>query len=691
MRYFLATSLFVFGAAASCSDSDRPNIFVSNGGTNSGGKSGGKAGASGKAGNAGSGGASGKAGSGDAGNSMGEAGAGGEAAAAITPPPVVTITSPTAATNPDIGPVLIGDQAATPITVLCNAVASTEPDAQPLKADSVKIALLDSAGVQKQVHAATPTANAGEFTATFNIGAGATSDAPKNGKISFKCTASDSATPASVGSGTVSTFVDHGPNIVVVQPLSASKNALGQLLVDFSVAPAPLAAGDVQSAGADVALTINGIAQNLPAADVNGHFILTVDLADKDTFALPPTGAEVPIVISTTNRRKPEAATAVSSYPIVIDGAPPVVNISAPLENATVGQQISLKFTVVDDLTGVVPTSVYVLLNQQKHFYPGTNSQGWTRDAASNAYTYTFPITFIPDPKVQGSPSVWATDGAGNASGGASRTFYLDTTPPLVDLDPKALSVRKKENEVPVCSTPFDPLGTKAVSDLGVVRDAALFRALVWDQTNTQTDVSSYHFAGLKQDSVVIYALQSTATSSQLLKTTGLSGTKCDTVDTTSASVLSLTKITPQGAASFTASANAIPTICAAPENSSGGSAPLCSGTSDLSVVIRHLDSNGLNDPAVFGSGDLCNGNQWILPNAVATSDGWICLVAKATDNAGNVSFSRPLRICLDAADSNGSTFAGEPPCKDPIASPPPSCTDGCEPPAQVDLVTADQ
>ena len=103
--------------------------------------------------------------------------------------------------------------------------------------------------------------------------------------------------------------------------------------------------------------------------------------------------------------------------------------------------------------------------------------------------------------------------------------------------------------------------------------------------------------------------------------------------------------------------------------------------------MLSHLDSN--NDPAVFGSGDLCNGNQWILPNAVAASDGWICLVAKATDNAGNVGFSRPLRVCLDADLSDA--FAGEPPCKNPLTSPPPSCTDGCDPPAQIDLVTADQ
>jgi hypothetical protein len=170
-------------------------------------------------------------------------------------------------------------------------------------------------------------------------------------------------------------------------------------------------------------------------------------------------------------------------------------------------------------------------------------------------------------------------------------------------------------------------------------------------------------------------------------------GTKCDTVDTTSASVLSLLKITPQGSAQFISGANAIANVCEAPSTPSSGSSPLCSGTSDLSVVIRHIDSksNTLNDPAVFGSGDVCSGNQWILPNTVAARDGWICVVAKATDNLGNVSFSRPMRVCLDAADTNGASFAGTPPCADPIANPPPSCTDGCDPPAQVDLVTADQ
>jgi len=697
MKYFVATGLFVLGAAASCSSSsDRPGVLLDNSGgaggatSHSGGK-GGKGGssASGAAGKGGAGGASGKAGSGTAGDSLGDGGEGG--AAATTPPPVVTITSPVVATDPNVGPVLIGDQAATPITVLCIAVASTEAGAQPLKADSVKIALLDSDGVQKQVHSASPTANAGEFSTTFNIGAAAASDAPTNGKISFKCTASDSATPPSVGSGSVSTFVDHGPRITVVQPLAASKNPLAPLALDFSVAPAPLSAGDVQAGVESVALTINGIAQVLPAVESDGHYRLTVNLADKNIFALPPTGAAVQVLIKATNKRNLKAATASNSYPIVIDGTPPVVSISAPLENAIVGQQISLKFTVTDDLTDVVPTSVSVLLNQKQYSYPGSDSQGWIRDAANNAYTFTFPSTYIPDPKLQGSPSVRATDGAGNVSGGVSRNFYLDTTSPLIDLDPKALKVRTKTTKL--CSNPFDPLGIKAASDLSVVRDAALFRALAWDLTNTQTDANpdQYHFSGLKQDSVVLYALQNSASSPPMLTTKGDPGSKCDTLNTTSASVLSLLKISPQGTPSFTAGANAITDVCTAPSTSSAGSLALCSGASDLSVTIPHLGPNGLNDPAVFGSGDLCNGNQWVLPNAVASADGWICLVAKVTDNAGNVSFSRPMRVCLDAADSNGASFVGEPPCTDPVAAPPPSCTDGCEPPAQVDLVTADQ
>lgn len=683
----------VVALAAACSSSDKPSVYMpTDGGTSGTGGSGNRGGGAGRGGAGGHAGMAGKAGAagGDVAGATDEAGQGGASDTPSTPKPLVTVTYPSEVSDPNAGPVLIGDQVSYPVTVLCTALASSEPNAQPLKNDSTTISLIDSNGVELRLAKASPTANAGEFSATFDLGAGPTSDAVASGKISFKCSASDTATPPSVGTGSISTFVDHGPTITVVQPTAASKNPLAPLGVDFSVTPSLLATADAQAAVTAVALSIDGVPLPLPAPDANGHYTPTVDLTDHTLFPVPPTGAAVSIVITATNKRKPKNATATNTYQVVIDGKPPTAVITSPAPEAVVGNNITLKFSVSDDLTGVVPTSVYMLLNQQKYFYPGTDTAGWTKDGANN-FTFTFPSNYIPDPKVQGSPSVWATDGAGNASGGVSINFYLDTTPPLVDLDPKPLRERTTVSSVSSCSDPFDPL-RKAANDQSTVLDAALFRAFVWDQTNTQLnlDPAQYHYAKIDPTSVVVYAILNDPAAPVPLLKSSTGGGKCDTLNITDAKVQTLNPIAPAGTPNFSTNpANAITGVCGV--KTSAGSTALCSGSSDLSVALEHIGPNGLADAAIFGSGGLCTGNQWILPNAVASKDGWLCLVAKATDQVGNLGFSRPLRVCLDAADTDGTGFVGTPPCTDPTTSPPPSCTDGCTVPPQVDLTYVDQ
>jgi hypothetical protein len=256
-----------------------------------------------------------------------------------------------------------------------------------------------------------------------------------------------------------------------------------------------------------------------------------------------------------------------------------------------------------------------------------------------------------------------------------------------VDIDPKPLQTRIKPANTFYCSDPFDPLGSGSPSDKDTVGNAPVFRVFAWDQTNTipGLDPSQLHYAALEPSSVVIYALQGDANAPLLKK--GPIDNSC-VLNTDTAKVQTLSKIDPTGSATFSATpGNAIDGVCSVPTAPIAGSAKLCGGASDLSVSVRHLGANGLADPAIFGVGS-CGSNIWVLPNAVATADGWICMVAKATDKAGNVGFSRPMRVCLDS-DLPG--FSGSPPCTDPVASPPPSCTDGCTSPGQVDLKWIDQ
>lgn len=696
----LVTIAGLFALGAACSSSDKPSVFTGDGGAAG---SGGSHAGSGNHGGGGSGGKGGSAGSvGEAGegnggeaNQAGQGGGGNEAGAPdmpATPQPIVAITSPAPVTDPNLAPVLVTNGTDHVVTAVCTAQMSTLSGALPVDPSSVKITFTDSSNhtISGVTHA---TANAGEYAADFELKNSATPIS--TGKVSFQCSASDTAPQPSTGTATVSTFLDKGPAITLSSPAADTKNALAApLQIDFTVAPAPLIAGDAQSAVASVTLTINGIGITLPAPDANGHYSFPLKLNDKNVFAISPTGT-VPIAIEATNMRAPKAAVAQLTYNIIVDGTPPAISIATPIENSVVGQQVTLKFTVSDDLTGVPPTSVSVDLNGTKYSYSSTDPQ-WTPHAPAangDTYTFTFPSSIIPDPKTQGSAAVHASDGAGNASPGVSREFFFDTSAPIVDLNPAALRERQTIQSTHYCSDPFDPLGATAANDGQVVPDAARFRALVWDTTNSAfgQPQTQLHYAGLSTSSVVLYAQPHTATA--LLKNSS-GGTACDTVNINEeaypAKLLSLNPITAPGSSpKFSTAFSAIANVCEV--TTQAATPPLCSGTSDLTAVVQHLIPNSSPDPAVFGSGSLCGGDQWFLPKTVATADGWVCLVAVATDNAGNRGFSAPIRVCLDAADSNGDGFVGSPPCVDPVASPPPSCTDGCTPPAHFNPVWVDQ
>jgi hypothetical protein len=653
------------------------------------------AGSGGKAGSGGQGGEdSGAAGDSSAGAGAGtaeggDAGAGGSAEPPTSPKPTVSITSPTAVTDPDVGPVLVTNDTDHMVTVLCNAKASTEPGALPLDTNSIKIALVD-ANNQTTVGVARPTNNAGEYAADFELKSPVVSFPA--GKVSFSCSASDTSTHPSTATTSIATFVDRGPTITATNPSANTKNALATPLeVDFTTTPALLTPGDTQAAVASTTLKVDGTDISLPAPDANGHYSVAVKLNDKTVFPTSPTGT-IPIVIEAKNQRAPTAAASLVSYNIVVDGTPPVISIAQPAENSVVGQQITLQFTITDDLTGVPPTSISVDLNGTEYVYSATDPQWHASTGGGDPYTFTFPSSIIPDPKTQVSAVVHASDGAGNASPGVSREFFIDTAAPIVDLNPAALRERKTISSQAYCSDPFDPVGATSANDSQTVPDAQRFRALVWDTTNSALgqDPNQLHYAGVNTNSVVLYAQPHTNT--PLLKNTN-GGSQCDTVNSSDATypakLLTLNPITAGGSPSFSTASGAIAGVCGVTTQSA--SAPLCSGTSDLSAVIQHVIPTGSPDPAIFGSGSVCSGDQWFLPQTVASADGWICLVAVATDKAGNQGFSAPLRVCLDAADANGAPFQGSPPCADPSTSPPPSCTDGCTPPAHFNPTYIDQ
>ncbi len=621
---------------------------------------------------------------GDSGDSGGSGGAAGGSTSALAPK--VTITTPTAATDPNVDAVLISDQ----ITVLCTASKSTTKGADDVDPASVKISLLGADGKEIKSLAGAATKNDDEYSGAFVLGA------VPAGAVSFQCSASDKASTPHAATDTVATFVDHGPEITIVQPEDGSAhNLAGALAVEFDTAPAPLSDDDKQATVSDVSLTVYGV-KITPASKGSGKYTASVNFADKDLYTTTPTG-QIPIVITASNKRKaPGAATQSLSYNITLDGAGPDIAISAPGPSAVVGPASVLKFTVTDAGAGVDNDTVTVNLNQTPYVYSATDGK-WTVDTQGN-FTFQFGAELNSKAQkmnTQVTVNVLATDKAGNVSTGSSNVYNLDNQPPILDLDPPNLYEERAGTaaDKKVCSDYFDPVGDDAPNDESTQVNFGRFRSIVYDTTNTKAGQTDFYFALTDQTSVQLFVQYDM--SSPLLADDDGDGV-CDEIWTGSLPhqkkptdqpipYLNLHPLVPNtvGAGDVTYSNNTDTPIDAECTGGVESSAPkLClDHTSDMSVVIHH--AVGIKEPVIYAkdpldsSQQVCTGTEWEVSAAISkvnegnTYLGWVCLATRAVDTVGNVGISRPLRICLDDGTN--------PQRCDGVS--PPSCTDNCTPP----------
>lgn len=631
----------------------------------------------------------GHAGSGDAGDSGQAAGNGGAGGGTPTSAlaPQVRITTPTAATDPNVDAVLISDQ----VTVLCTVSKSSAKGADDVDPASVKISLLGADGKGIKSLSGAATKNADEYSAAFVLGA------VPAGAVSFVCSASDKASAPHSATDTVDTFVDHGPEITIVQPEDGSAHNLsGAMAVEFDTAAAPLTDGDKQAAVNAVTLTVYG-SRITPTSKGNGKYTASVDFSDKTLFTATPTG-KIPIVITATNKRKaPGNATQSLSYDITLDGVGPTIAIATPVANAVVGPASVLAFSVIDGGAGVDNDTVTVNLNQTPYVYSATDGK-WTVDTAGN-FTFQFGAELNSKSQkmnTQVTVNVLATDNAGNVSTGSSNVYNLDNQPPILDLDPPNLYEAKAGStaDQKICSDYFDPVGDDAPNDLSTQVNFGRFRSIVYDTTNSKAGQTDFYFALTNQASVQLFVQYDTT--SPLLADDDGDGV-CDEIWTGSLPhqkkptdkpipYLNLKPLVlgTVGAGDVSYSSNTNTPI---DEDCSGGvestSPKLClNHSSDMSVVIHH--GVGIKEPVIYAKDPLdssqavCTGTAWEVSAAISqvnagnTSLGWICLATRAVDTVGNVGISRPLRICLD-----DGTMPDR--CGDPSTAP--SCTDNCTPP----------
>jgi hypothetical protein len=589
-------------------------------------------------------------------------GAGGADDSTNTDPlgPTVIITSPEELTDPDQDGVLSGSD----VTATCNAVQSRAVGAGKVNAASVELAILDAKGKVLDKKPGVPTVIANEYSAKFNL------TAVPAGVVSFTCTAAD--VNMHQGMARLATLLDKGPLVTIIGPKANSAHPLSEPLdIEFTVEAAPLSNKDA-NAEIDVdSVKLSLVGQPIDLADAMdkpGHYRLQVDLADPKLFNPVPSGP-VPLVVEASNQRTPDPVTATTAEDVVVDGAGPTIQIVNPGDKAVVGGKVKLSFNVTDTVSGVDQNSVTVSLNMDNHEFDAT-LDSWS--VVNGLYTFEFDSRQAQGSKVQITVNVGASDKVGNVSTGASELLFLDNYPPYIDLDP--LNIRTETDGK--CSRSFDPVGNAAKNDLDSAERAGIFRAIVWDETNHIDEVPYKHPANTNPESVRLY-LQSD-NSTPLLVDKDDDGICDDVAQVDSMDSISLSPVPRDGVPWNLKDDDTAPATASIGCTTEVGTAPgrLClNKDSDMWQVIQD-DYTG--QPVVYArsptpSGAECTGVSWEFGTFV-DADGWVCFATRAVDNVGNVGVSRPIRICVDDPDRDGT-----PPCATQSLAPP-SCTDGCTP-----------
>jgi len=625
------------------------------------------------------------------GGTSGSGGTGGSGGINVTGAPVVHVTSPVAVTDPNDRAVIVADE----IDALCTATKSTDKGAKSVDQATVLLELLDGDGIVVETHPGTPTDNENEYTAHF-----ITRKLSANGGMSVECQASDTSSPAIMGTDRIDTFVDHGPSITPVDPPAGDADhppfatAVGQALhVAFKVAQAPVAKGDDGAAIGDVSLTVGGKSFDLTKS--NGQYTATVHLDDPKIFTPTPDGDQK-IVITASDQRSPTAAVKQVAYDFIVDGAGPQVTIVSPHAGDVRSGRVPFIIKITDSDSGVDPLSVVATINNSDYAYSDSDPSSWSYDAPNGTFTFYFDTTQIENSVAQATLRVVASDKVGNSSK-ASVLLQLDNVPPIVELDP--LPVRERNADAKQCSVAFDPLGPAAANDLQVVYDFQVFRALVWELTNHARGETNDIAAGADLGSVVLY-LQPNIGQGLLKDTNG--DHYCDALETVDSDTgkdlhsIQLKPVAPQGSSWFGGSNNEDSTLAAEfpmpdqtlcnYENVMIEPTALCAPakSSDMSRVISWDIDHTV--PVVFGvepiSGLSCTGYGWEINSVV--SEGWLCAAATAKDNNGNVGISAPIRLCYDDGKDPAPDCANS-------SSPPPSCVeDACTLPPRLGRVLLD-
>lgn len=585
--------------------------------------------------------------------------------------PVVEITSPTAAANPNDDSVITDSS----VTVHCHATRATASTATKVDASKVAITLQDPRDASKSITAPITAGADDDFTAQFALGA------LPNGPLQFRCTAPDQATKVHVGSASLATYLDLGPTVKIVSPEDKKNYALNTpVAISFKVEPDPLSGDDNEAEIGDVKLRVSGVDTSFEkSADDPTVYQTSINFNDKGKFPVTPSSAQ--LVITATNKRSPKPGTRTAMLDIVIDGQGPTIQINSPKDQSIIHGTNRLEVSIMDP-SGVASDKIKATVADKMI------DDTWQTNGS--VYSQTFDTGGYAQTLTQLTINVTASDTVGNKAT-ARVTVFLDNQPPLVALDPPMIRELRTVNMNDYCSQPFYPTGDWAARDLEQVEDSVYFRALIEDQTNHSPGSNFDYFAGVNDNKVEIY-LETDSAEPLLINTHQKSGsTYCDEVNLAviakpnpTLHKETLQPVTARGAAFWAAPMNApMGLLCPYDPGGSNPNTSLCSLGSDMYRVVGSARRTN-KPPAIYAwhpnDSSECTGVAWNVAQFMRDAQnnarhGWFCVAMRTEDTfaagSGNVGISAPLRLCYGTLSGSGSSAT----CEGVAA---PSCTDGC-------------
>lgn len=629
--------------------------------------------------------------------SAGAAGAAGSAGASAIAPTVV-ITSPLPVQDPNSEGVLRLSTGSDSVKVTCSVAQADEYS--PINSSSVAIEL-EQTGTRSS---STLSGSAPDFQASF------AATQFNTGWVTLSCSASALNLASAVGTSTVRTYVDKGPEITIVDPVASSAHAATKALKITARITAPTTidpldtTSGIKAVSVKIAGTVIPTCPTTVAAD--GTYSCEASLNDKNFWGNNLPSGTVKVEITASNQR---GTTRVESTQFLVDQSPPSIVITSPQDEQIVNETGKIYFTVSDTDSAISLSDIRVKIQSRTASTPieyryASPAERWSCEQKTADSTKTYSCWFeylradvqyyLSDVLVE----VDAADVAGNDTRALGSTqnvdLYLDRIGPYVHLDPPNVRYVWRDSDGLGCSNPFDPVGTLAAGDGAQVGIGLFLRAFVWDTAQAPDDHS---FAIVRPslpnpDSVYVY-IQRDPNVPLLIhraEDMGIYNNEenhppyCNAInEAASNTVIRLDAVTPWGTAPNTEdnlTGLPVPDAKCKVGTATKFPDPQCDHPGDLPFVLSHEVSK--NSPVIYarrptnGTSIGCTGDSYQLP--LDAQPGWFCVVAIARDQArgvdettqggadnskGNLGVSPPIRLCYQTDPTKSCDPSTAPTC----------------------------